>query len=567
VFDELRAIQRTHGFLPEDALRALAGRLNVPLYSLQSVASFYPHFFLQPPSRAEVRVCGDMTCHRHGGNELREALAHRFKGQDVNIQHVSCLGRCDVAPAIAVNDQIFERLDETSSAALIQMALTGQPLPVPVRTPSAAVRSDPYGSGEQYGVLRRFVQSRDWTGLIATLKESGLRGLGGAGFPTGMKWEIVRAQPGPEKFIICNADESEPGTIKDRFIMTHAPHLVIEGMILGGLVCGARRGIFYIRHEYHEQEHIIEEEIRRCYREGLLGSSILGTDLALDLEVFVSPGLYICGEESALLEAIEGKRAEPRNKPPFPGQQGLWQKPTAINNVETFFFVPVILARGLDWLKAQGKNGSVGVKFVGVSGDVRRPGVFEVPMGTTYRELIDESAGGAHPGRAVKSFAPSGPAGGYLPAAMMDLPLDWNAMTKAGATVGSGAIVVCDDRACMLDMALNSVRFFRNESCGKCVPCRTGSQKLVDILTGWTEGHRGADDLKLYEELAHALRLTSICGLGQVVPVPIASVMKHFAEEVEAHVRDRVCPAGVCFAVPSRILAPATAKFSPEFRT
>ena len=546
MFDELRAIQRTHGYLPDGELRALADRIDVPLYSLQSVASFYPHFFLTPPARAEVRVCGDMTCHRYNGNGLREALERRFQGQDVSVRHVSCLGRCDLAPAMAVNDQIFERVDEPGAAALIQTVLAGQPLPAPLPTAAAPVHSDPYGTGERYGVLRQYVQSRDWTGLIGILKESGLRGLGGAGFPTGMKWEIVRAQPGPEKFIVCNADESEPGTIKDRFIMTHAPHLVIEGMILGGLVSGARHGIFYIRHEYTEQEHIIEEEIRRCYRDGLLGAGILGTDLAFDLEVFVSPGLYICGEESALLEAIEGKRAEPRNKPPFPGQQGLWQKPTVINNVETFFFVPVILARGLDWLKAQGKNGSVGVKFVGVSGDVRRPGVFEVPMGTTYRELIHEHAGGPLPGRSVKSFAPSGPAGGYLPAALLDLPLDWSAMTKAGATVGSGAIVVCDDRACMLDMAVNAVRFFRNESCGKCVPCRTGSQKLVDILTSWTQGTRGADDLKLYDELSHALRLTSICGLGQVVPVPIASVMKHFADEVDAHVRDHVCPAGVC---------------------
>ena len=550
IFDELRAIQRTHGYLPEAGLRALAERLDVPLYRLQSVASFYPHFFLKPPARAEVRVCGDMVCHRHAGNALRESLARRFQAQDVNVQHVSCLGRCNLAPAMVVNDQIFEQVDEAAAAKLIESALAGQPLVERPTEPAVPITSDPYGDGPRYGVLRTHVQSRDWTGLIAKLKESGLRGLGGAGFPTGLKWEIVRNQPGAEKFIICNADESEPGTIKDRFIMTHAPHLVIEGIILGALVVGARHGIIYIRHEYGRQEHILEEEIRRCYRDGLLGSSLLGSDLAFDLEVFVSPGLYICGEESALLEALEGRRAEPRNKPPFPGQQGLFQKPTVINNVETFFFVPVILARGLDWLKAQGKNGSVGVKFVGVSGDVRRPGVFEVPMGTTYRALVDEYAGGVQPGRTVKAFAPSGPAGGYLPASMLDLPLDWTAMTKAGATVGSGAVVVCDDRACMLDMALNSVRFFRNESCGKCVPCRTGSQKLVDLLTAWTRGHRAPHDLALVEELSHALRLTSICGLGQVVPVPIASVMKHFPDEVEAHVSGRVCAAGVCGTSP-----------------
>ena len=546
IFDDLRGIQRTHGYLPDDELRALADRADLPLYHLQSVASFYPRFFLRPPCRVEVRVCGDMACYRHQDAALRQRLAEHFQGQDVNVQHVSCLGRCDVAPAVSVNDRYFEQVSEAEAVAFIQKVLDGRPLPDDPVVAPAAIDSDPYGGGPRYGVLREYVQSRDWTGLIAKLKESSLRGLGGAGFPTGMKWEIVRNQRDDTKFIVCNADESEPGTIKDRFVMTHAPHLVIEGMILGGLTVGARRGILYIRNEYPQQARILEEEIRGCYEAGLLGKGILRSELAFDIEVFVSPGGYICGEETALLEAIEGKRAEPRNKPPFPGQHGLWQKPTVINNVETFLFVPVILARGLDWLQSQGLNGSVGVKFVGVSGDVQRPGVYEVPMGTPYRELIDQMAGGVPAGRTFKAFAPSGPAGGYLPASMADLPLDWNAMTQAGATVGSGAIVVCDDRACMLDMALNSVRFFRNESCGKCVPCRVGSQKLTDLLTEWTRGHRGASDMALYEELSHAMRQTSICGLGQVVPVPIASVLKHFRDEVDAHARG-MCPAGVCF--------------------
>jgi formate dehydrogenase beta subunit len=553
IFDELRAVQRVHGYLPEAELRAVAARLDLPLYRVQSVASYYSTFFLRPPARAEVRVCGDMACHRYRAGELREALARRFQGQDVNVAHVSCLGRCDVGPAVSVNDRIYERVSEADAAALIGTALGGQPLPPPPPRPASVVTfSDPYGSGARYGMVRKYVDSRDWAGLIVALKESGLRGLGGAGFPTGMKWELVRNQPGPLKYIVCNADESEPGTIKDRHIMTHAPHLLVEGIILGGLTVGAGQGIIYLRHEYEDLEPILHDEIRRCHADGLLGSRILGSDLSMDIEVFVSPGGYICGEETALLEALEGKRAEPRNKPPFPGQQGLWQRPTVINNVETFYFVPVILARGLDWLKAQGKGGAVGTKFIGVSGDVQRAGVFEIPMGTTYRELIEDRAGGAMPGRTIKGFAPSGPAGGYLPAAMLDLPIDWAAMTKAGATVGSGAVVVCDDRACMLDMALNSVRFFRNESCGKCVPCRTGSQKLVDILTEWARGHRAAHDLALLDELGHALRVTSICGLGQVVPTPIVSVMKHFGDEVEAHVRDRHCLAGVCFSTATR---------------
>jgi len=553
IFDELRGIQRTHGYLPKAELVALSERLGVPLYSLQAVASFYPHFFLNAPARAEVRVCGDMACHRRGGNDLRARLEAKYKGQDVNIRHVSCLGRCDLAPAIAVNDQIFDSVGDVEAAGLIDFAAAGasaeQLAERRAHPRTSAIQCDPYpDQASQYGVLRSFVQSRDWTGLIATLKASGLRGLGGAGFPTGMKWELVRSQPGPDKYIVCNADESEPGTIKDRHIMTNGGHLLIEGMILGGLTAGATSGIIYIRHEYTDQEHILQHEIDRCYREGILGSHVMGSDLAFDLHIFVSPGLYICGEESALLEAIEGKRAEPRNKPPFPGQVGggLWGRPTVINNVETFFFVPVILARGVDWMKTAGRNGSAGVKFVGVSGDVEKPGVFEVPMGTSYRELIESYAGGVARGRALKSYAPSGPAGGYLPASMLDLPLDWNAMAQAGATVGSGAIVVCDDRACMLDMALNSVRFFRNESCGKCVPCRVGSNKMTDLITDWTKGRRGANDMALYEELCHAMRLASICGLGQVVHVPIASVMKHFPEEVEAHAKGS-CPAGVCF--------------------
>ena len=563
IFDELRTLQRAHGYLPEAELRALAARLEVPLFRLQAVASFFPHFFLKVPARAEVRVCGDMACHRHGGNELRERLEGRYQGQDVNVRHVSCLGRCDLAPAIAVNDQIFERVNENAAAALIDAALGGASAEQLAlrRTPPerTTIKCDPYDgrssdldprssdpaprSSPRYGVLRQYVQSKDWTGLIAALKASGLRGLGGAGFPTGMKWELVRSQQSEEKFVVCNADESEPGTIKDRHIMTNAPHLLVEGMILGALTVGARQGVIYIRHEYTDQEHILQHEIDRCYREGILGSRVMGSDLSFDLEVFVSPGLYICGEESALLEAMEGKRAEPRNKPPFPGQVGggLWGRPTVINNVETFYNVPIVL-----------RTGAVGMKFVGVSGDVTRPGVFEVPMGTSYRELIFEHAGGVPAGRALKSYAPSGPAGGYLPASMVDLPLDWNAMTQAGATVGSGAIVVCDDRACMLDMALNSVRFFKNESCGKCVPCRVGSTKLADMLAEWTRGRRGANDLTIYEELTHTMKLTSICGLGQVVHVPIASVMKHFAGEVEAHAKG-VCPAGVCF----RIGAPA----------
>jgi NADH:ubiquinone oxidoreductase subunit F (NADH-binding)/NADH:ubiquinone oxidoreductase subunit E len=551
VFEELRAIQRDFGYLPADRLKTLAATIDVPLSQIHAVASFYPHFHLSPPPQVDVRVCADMSCHLRGGDKVRAALDSAFQGTDpkkVCIRDVSCLGRCDQAPAIMVNDNIYYPVNSHDAVALAQDVLAGKALPArPRPADRVAMASDPYAGKGEYAVVRRFVETRNWQEIIAALKAASLRGMGGAGFPTSSKWELVRNAPGLAKYIVCNADESEPGTIKDRGIMENVPYLVIEGMITAGLVTGARKGILYIRHEYDGPKEILQEEIDRCYQQGLLGSRILGSDLAFDLEIFVSPGGYICGEESALLEAIEGKRAEPRNKPPFPVTNGLWNQPTVINNVETFCLATAILARGADWYKAQGKNGSVGMKFVGLSGDVNRPGIFEVPMGTTYGELIYEHAGGIAGGHELLAFAPSGPSSGYLPASMANLPLDWNAVAAAGSMVGSGAIVVCAEGRCMLDMALNATRFYRNESCGKCVPCRVGSQKLVEMLKGWTTGQSSKDDMQILGELSTAMRQASICGLGQVVPVPIASVMKHFPGTVEEHVVHRRCPGGICF--------------------
>jgi len=352
IFDDLRAIQLRHGFLPKAELRALSSRTQTPLYQIHSVASFYPHFHLAPPARAELRVCADMSCHLNGACELRAELERRFvnaRRGEVEIRDVSCLGRCDHAPAIAVNDHIFTAITAERGESLVRSALRGEELHADLpQQGRVACASDPYPDGEKYGALRALVATKDWDGVLARLKEAELRGMGGAGFPTSMKWDLVRKQAA-EKYIVCNADESEPGTIKDRFIMTHLPHLLVEGMILAGLVTGAKQGILYIRHEYHWQEEILGEEIRRAYRAGLLGRNILGSGLEFELRVFVSPGGYICGEESALIEAIEGHRAEPRNKPPFPGVVGLLQIPAVINNVETFIDVPQILVRGVDW--------------------------------------------------------------------------------------------------------------------------------------------------------------------------------------------------------------------------
>ncbi len=563
IFDDLRAIQLRHGFLPKAELEGLSQRTQMPLYQIHSVASFYPHFHLAMPPKAEVRVCADMSCHLNGAADLRADLERRFTGaraDDVQIRDVSCLGRCDMAPAVAINDQIFTDVTGDRAEQITRSAMRGDTVhedhPVQARV---ACGSDPYGEGgvgAKYGVLTGLAHSKAFDDVLAQLKASELKGMGGAGFPTSMKWDLVRKQAATPKYVVCNADESEPGTIKDRFIMTHLPHLLIEGMAIAGLVTGAKTGILYIRHEYHLQEEILGEELRRCYQMGLLGKNILQSGLDFDLQIFVSPGGYICGEETALIEAIEGHRAEPRNKPPFPVAAGLFGKPTALNNVETFVNVPQILARGVEWFKAQGVAGSRGLKFVGVSGHIANPGIFEVPLGITMREVLYTHAGGIRGGRTLKAFAPSGPSSGYLPASMVDVRLDFKALADAGSMLGSGAIVVCDDTTCMLDMALNAVRFYRNESCGKCVPCRVGSQKMTDMLVRWTQGAlpepQYRADLALLDELSAAMGLASICGLGQIVPAPIQSVLKHFRAEVDAHVLQGKCPSGICFSAAVR---------------
>jgi formate dehydrogenase beta subunit len=580
IFDELRAIQLRHGYLPKAELGTLSQRTETPLYQIHSVASFYPHFHLSPPARAEVLVCADMSCRLNGACELRAELVRRFAGarpEEAQIKDVSCLGQCDGAPAVAINNVIFESVSAEEVEQLALRAARGEELrqehmagrAQTVHNSGQSLRgsgqagmavplaSDPYVGGEQYGALRRLVSTRDYDGVLAALKDAELRGMGGAGFPTWMKWDLVRKQDDSTKYVVCNADESEPGTIKDRFILTHLAHLVVEGMLIAALVTGAKKGILYIRHEYPLQEEMFGEKVRWCVSAGLLGKNILGSGLEFEVEVFVSPGGYICGEESALLEAIEGHRAEPRNKPPFPVQAGLWQKPTVINNVETFANVPQILARGAEWFKTAGANGSRGLKFVGVSGHVERPGVYEVPMGTPMREVIFGNAGGIRGGRALKAFAPSGPSSGYLPASMADVRLDFKALADVGSMLGSGAIVVCDDTTCMLDMALAAVKFYRNESCGKCVPCRVGSQKMVELLTRWTQGKISEEafcnDLALLEELSQAMSLTSICGLGQIVPAPIQSVLRHFRAEIEAHALQGQCPSGICFLAAARV--------------
>jgi NADH:ubiquinone oxidoreductase subunit F (NADH-binding)/NADH:ubiquinone oxidoreductase subunit E len=553
LYRELELIQEKHGYIPAQEMQRIADRRGLSIRHINAVATFYPHFRLKPcESKVEVCICDDLSCHLRKAAVLTYRLMRRFgtaDPKDLTFKNVSCLGRCDQAPVFSVNDYIFQGVDEYTMVELVRDAMSGRPLPhMTEMLYAGTLKSDPYSNPSQhYTVVSNLVKDKNFEETIATLKSGGLRGMGGAGFPTNIKWDLVRSTPGNQKYVVCNADESEPGTFKDRVIMQGLPHLLVEGMIVAALCTGATKGWIYIRHEYDAPREALQKEIERCYHQRLLGSHILGSEFSFDLEMFVSPGGYICGEVSAMLEAMEGKRAEPRDKPPGTGTHGLWRRPTVVNNVETFVFATTILANGPDWFREQGVNGGVGLKFAAVSGHVNNPGVFEVPMGTTYRELIEKHAGGVLNGKALLGFAPSGPSSGFLPASMIDLPMDWQALQKAGSMVGSTAIIACAEGTCMLDMALNAVRFFRNESCGKCVPCRVGTQKMVDLLTRWTNAAARDDDPSLLAELSECMRNASICGLGQIAPVPIESVLKHFPEQIEDHLQHRKCVGGVCF--------------------
>jgi formate dehydrogenase beta subunit len=521
----LMGIQREHGWLPREELVALSREARRPLYEIEGLISFYPHFRTEPPAKVHLAVCHDLSCWLHGADERIAELRERH-GDDVEIElhEVSCLGRCDVAPAIAVD----ERPGTVAEAGeLVQAAQSGA---VPAAEPKRSGRTwpnDPYAPGEErYRTLRRLLggelASDD---VVAAIEESGLRGMGGAGFPTGRKWKLVAAQESTPKYAICNADESEPGTFKDRQIMAEQPHLVIEGLLLGMLCTGVEEGWIFIRHEYGPEEDVLRAELDALEAEGLLGADVLGTGRRLRVEIFTSPGGYILGEESALLECMEGHRGEPRNKPPFPGVYGLWGRPTLMNSVETFAHAPIIVERGAEWWRAQGVRDGTGLKFFAVSGHVERPDVYCVPMGTTARELI-ELAGGVTGGAELLSFQPGGASSNFMGPGDLDVPLDFQPLADAGSMLGSGAVTVIAEGTNLLAAGTNVLRFFRNESCGKCVPCRVGSHKAHEILADLVERGLGADAVDdRIVELEETLRLSSICGLGQVALGPVTSVL------------------------------------------
>jgi formate dehydrogenase beta subunit len=535
----LTAIQRRHGWLPREELDLLSQEVRRPLYEIEGLISFYPHFRTSPPARVALHVCHDLTCWLSGADERIAELRERY-GDDVEVEliEVSCLGRCDIAPAVAVDEEPAPLED---AAELVEAARAGSvPETEALRVRREPWPNDPYAPGDEgYRVLRALLDgSITADAVVQALKDSGLRGMGGAGFPTGKKWELVAGQEATPKYAICNADESEPGTFKDRQIMAEQPHLVLEGLLLGMAVCGADEGWVFIRHEYGPEERVLREEIDALRASGVLDGT------GMSLEIFTSPGGYILGEESALLECMEGHRGEPRNKPPFPGIYGLWGKPTLMNSVETFAHVPVIVERGADWWQAQGANGSSGLKFFAVSGHVEAPGVYCVPMGTTSRELLS-IAGGVRGGAEVAGIQPGGASSNFLGPEGLDVPLDFDPVAEAGSMLGSGALVVIAEGTDLLAAATNVLRFFRNESCGKCVPCRVGSHKAHELLSELLESGGAAEDVSdTIVQLEETMRMTSICGLGQVALGPVISVLgiQRGATEARPHPRTERAP-------------------------
>jgi len=538
---ELTRLQEREGWLSKEGLRALAEELSVPLHRLESVSTFYTHFRRTPPKRVRVEVCRDLSCALEGGaaacQRAREALAGR---DDVEIEEVSCLGRCDSAPAAALGDSVVSTRDSGALVSAIDAFGKADPDAGPdadERSDASAARNDDpdpaftacdYASAdEHYSTLRR-VLAGEITEPMAQLEASGLRGMGGAGFPTGRKWSLVAAEAAEPKYVICNADESEPGTFKDREILARLPHLVIEGVVLAAHCIGAERGFVFIRHEYAPERRALEAAIENARAAGALGDDIFGSGFCFDIEVFVSPGGYILGEETALLECMEDRRGEPRNKPPFPGGRGLWGRPTLINNVETFAHATGILRNGVEWWKSLGRPGFAGHKFISVSGDVAEPGVVLIPFGATVGELL-ERCGGVREGMALAAVAPGGASSNFLPPSCLDVALDFDTLSEAGSMLGSGAAVFIAEGHDLLQVGLNVTRFFRNESCGKCVPCRVGSEKAVKLVESALAGvGLGAETRGLLEELNATMAKTSICGLGQVALGPLLSILENF---------------------------------------
>jgi NADH:ubiquinone oxidoreductase subunit F (NADH-binding)/NADH:ubiquinone oxidoreductase subunit E len=517
LIEHLHLLQDHFGCLYARHLAALAEEMRLALVEVYEVASFYAHFDIvmddeAPPPPLTVRVCDSLSCELAGAIELLEGLRGGL-GEGVRVVRAPCMGGCHRAPVVAIGHALHEHATVDNVAAAVSVGDSHPAIP-------EFICLDAYRAAGGYRLLEACLAGRRRPEeLIEILEHSGLRGLGGAGFPAGRKWRLVVQERAP-RLLAVNADEGEPGTFKDRYFLETDPHRMIEGMLIAAWVIEAAEIYVYLRDEYPQCRAILESEIAAVERAGLVRHA--------RIHLRRGAGAYICGEESAMLESIEGKRGLPRQRPPFPAQVGLFGRPTLCNNVETLWWVRDIVEKGPEWFTSHGRNGRKGLRSFSVSGRVRDPGVKLAPAGITVRQLIDEFCGGMAEGHTFKGYLPGGASGGILPAAMADIPLDFGTLEPHGCFTGSGAVVVLSDKDDMKAVALNLLRFFEDESCGQCTPCRAGTEKAVKLMTAprWDE--------PLLNELTQVMSDASICGLGQAAMNPVKQVLKHFREDLKA---------------------------------
>ena len=533
--------------------------------------------------RAMILVSNDPESIRLGANELiynlNEALATYNLQDEVDVSIITDVNRSNVLPLVIVYPEatVYGPVKPSDARYLIEehlykgrvvtnllappKQLTGQigslrahkgynPAEQRIVLQRAG-RIDPENIEEcltsnGYEALGKALTEMTPEGVIDVIEKSGLQGRGGAGFPAGRKWKFVRAAKGEKKYIVCNADESEPGTFKDRIVLEGDPHVILEAMAIAAYAVGADEGYIYIRGEYGLAFRRLEKAILQAKEFGFLGNNIFGTDFNFNIHLHAGAGAYVCGEETALLESIEGKRGEPRARPPYPVTRGLWKKPTAVNNVETLANIPAIVRNGAEWYRSFGTPSSPGTKVYTIMGNVNFSGVIEVPMGITLREVINIYARGMKPGSTLKLAQTGGSSGSIIPAVLQDTPMDFESFRKAGVSLGSGALLICDQNTCIVDLVKVLLQFFRFESCGKCTPCRVGTQRAYGMVENISQGQGKLEDLDTLLDIAHEMERASNCGLGQTAAVPIRDMLKHFRTEVEAHIRNGSCPTGIC---------------------
>lgn len=532
--------------------------------------------------RSHVLVCGGTGCTSSGSQRIRERLEKEIAAnglsEEVGVVKTGCFGLCALGPIMIVypegtfysmvqEDDIPEIVSEHLLKGRVVTRLlydetTKTDKIIPLNETNfykkqhrVALRNcgvinpeniEEYIGTGGYEALGIVLTEKTPEDVIQILLDSGLRGRGGAGFPTGLKWKFAAANEADQKYVCCNADEGDPGAFMDRSILEGDPHAVLEAMAIAGYAIGASQGYIYVRAEYPIAVKRLEIAINQAREYGLLGENIFDSGFNFDIELRLGAGAFVCGEETALMTSIEGNRGEPRPRPPFPALKGLFQKPTILNNVETFANIPQIIVNGPEWFASMGTENSKGTKVFALGGKIHNTGLVEVPMGTTLREIVEEIGGGIPNGKKFKAAQTGGPSGGCIPAEHLDVPIDYDNLKKIGSMMGSGGLIIMDENTCMVDIAKFFLEFTVDESCGKCTPCRIGTRRMLEILEKITKGQATMEDLDKLEELCYHLQSSSLCALGQTAPNPVLSTLRYFRDEYVAHIVDKKCPAGVC---------------------